>query len=80
MKKKNKRPAPERPTRDPLPMEIIRKSQAHFWFGLQATQLDAAIESGKIPKPLKLGARAVGWTGKMIADWQAQKLAEANAK
>jgi predicted DNA-binding transcriptional regulator AlpA len=62
------------------PQEVIRKSVSHVYFGLRPTQLDAAIESGKIPTPIKLGKRARGFFGKQILDWQAQKLAEATKR
>jgi len=35
------------------------------------------IKAGEIPAPIKLGARARGWTGAQIIEWQARLIKNA---
>lgn len=52
------------------PNQIIRKKDGAKYFGYRSTTLDDKINDGTIPKPIKLGARAVGWFGHQILAWQ----------
>ena len=42
-------------------LQIIRLPQLKALTGLSKTTLYDLIKKGEIPKPIKLGARAVGW-------------------
>ncbi|MAF90191.1 MAG: AlpA family transcriptional regulator [Bdellovibrionaceae bacterium] len=37
--------------------------------GLPQSSIYEKIKEGNFPKPIKLGARSVGWSEKAIADW-----------
>jgi predicted DNA-binding transcriptional regulator AlpA len=55
------------------PNQIVRKVDGHKYFGYKSTQIDEQIKNGTIPKPHKLGLRAVGWFGWQILEWQRQR-------
>jgi predicted DNA-binding transcriptional regulator AlpA len=59
------------------PNEILRKRDGHKYFGYKHTTLDDMIKAGEIPAPIKLGARARGWTGAQIIEWQARLIKNA---
>jgi predicted DNA-binding transcriptional regulator AlpA len=59
------------------PNDIVRKRDGAKYFGYKHTQIDEQIKRGAIPKPIKLGPRAVGWLGSQIIDWQRRLVEDA---
>jgi prophage regulatory protein len=57
---------------------IYRRREVEQLTGKKRSALYADIAEGKFPRPVKIGARAVGWLESEIADWQASRLAERN--
>jgi prophage regulatory protein len=56
---------------------IIRKRDLPDYCGLRRTQIEALIERGDFPRPIKLtdGGRAIGFLETEIAEWQAKRIA-----
>lgn len=63
------------------PNQLVRMGDGPFVFGLRRSELEAAVERGEIPPPFKLttAGRAKAWTGQQIIDWQAERVARAQA-
>ena len=57
------------------PNEIVRLRDGKRYFGFGPTALAEKIKNGEIPKPIKLGLRARGWTGAQIIEWQKKLIA-----
>jgi prophage regulatory protein len=55
---------------------IIRKRDLPDFVGLKRTQIEALIERGEFPQPIKLSERAVGWLASEIAEWQQRRIAK----
>ena len=68
------------PSAELLPNEIIRLCDGKKFFGFGPTALAEKIKNGEIPKPIKLGVRARGWTGAQIIEWQKQRMEAAMAE
>jgi predicted DNA-binding transcriptional regulator AlpA len=58
------------------PYVIVRRNHARRVFGLAPSATDEAVTLGKIPRPIKFGKRASGWTGVMINEYYRKKIAE----
>ena len=50
---------------------IIRRKQVEARTGLSRSTIYLRIQNGTFPKPIKLGARAVGWVESEIDTWLA---------
>ncbi|WP_315730885.1 MULTISPECIES: hypothetical protein [unclassified Bradyrhizobium] len=61
------------------PYVVVRRCEGRRIFGLGPSALDEAIARGEIPKPVKFGKRASGWTGHVINQFYRQKAAQINA-
>jgi len=48
---------------------ILRKPAVLGMIGMRSTWLHEAIKAGIFPKPIRLGARAVGWRRSEIEAW-----------
>ena len=48
---------------------IQRRPAVEARTGLARSTIYAKMETGDFPKPIKLGARSVGWLAKEIDDW-----------
>ena len=55
---------------------IIRRGELKGVTGYSIAQIYNLIADGTFPKPIRLGARAVGWLADDIAAWQAARIAE----
>lgn len=53
-----------------IPQTILRRDAVERVTGLPRSTLYAKIAEGTFPKPIKLGARSVGWFERDIAAWQ----------
>lgn len=60
-------------------MHILRLPEVIAKTGRSRSTLYADIEAGKFPKPVKLGARAIGFVADEIDDWIAARIAEREA-
>jgi prophage regulatory protein len=60
------------------PQNILRRAAVERVTGLPRSTLYAKVATGDFPRPVKLGARAVGWLEQDVAAWQAA-LIEARA-
>lgn len=52
------------------PQTILRRAAVERLTGLPRSTLYAKVAAGEFPKPIKLGARSVGWFERDIAAWQ----------
>ena len=58
---------------------ILRRPEVEARTGLSRSTIYAAMTEGDFPRPVKLGARAVGWFESEIADWIASRKAARKA-
>jgi prophage regulatory protein len=52
-------------------LSILRRKQVEKRTGLSRSTIYLRIQEGTFPKPIKLGARAVGWLENEIEAWLA---------
>lgn len=50
-------------------LSILRLPAVQARTGLARSTIYLKVEQGQFPKPIKLGARAVGWTSDSIDRW-----------
>ena len=48
---------------------ILRRREVQTQTGLSRSHLYLLIQQGRFPKPVKLGARAVGWRQSEVQNW-----------
>ena len=53
---------------------ILRLHDVKVRVGLSRSSIYAAISSGRFPKPIRLGARAVGWLESEVTAWVRQQV------
>lgn len=53
---------------------ILRRKQVQARVPLSRSTIYQRVSDGTFPKPVKLGARAVGWVESEISDWLAQQI------
>jgi len=58
-----------RPEQEQSCGRILRRHEVELRTGLSRSAIYAEMQSGKFPKPLKLTAKAVGWTDHSISEW-----------
>ena len=63
------------PGRD-TPARIIRFHQVQARTGLSRSTIYRRLAGGSFPRPLSLGARAVGWIESEVDEWIRQRIAE----
>lgn len=51
------------------PIRIIRRKQVEEMTGLSRSTIYLKVSKGEFPKPISLGARAVGWLANEIEEW-----------
>lgn len=56
---------------------ILRRRQVEQRVGLQRSAIYERIAQGTFPRPVPLGARAVGWVASEIDDWLQARVNEA---
>jgi prophage regulatory protein len=52
---------------------ILRRPEVQKRTGLPCSTIYEKIKKGEFPRPLKLGARSVGWSSDQINKWIAQR-------
>ncbi len=50
-------------------LTILRRKQVESRTGLSRSTIYLRIQQGTFPKPINLGARAVGWVEKEVEEW-----------
>lgn len=55
---------------------IIRRRDLRAVTGYGITTIYEMIGQGRFPKPIPLGARAVGWLSDELEQWQQSRIAE----
>jgi len=53
---------------------ILRRKQVEVRTGLSRSTIYLRISKGIFPKPISLGARAVGWLESEVDDWLEQQI------
>jgi prophage regulatory protein len=54
--------------------EILRLPQLKTKVGLSRSSIYSAVSQGKFPRPIKLGARAIGWIASEVDTWLAGQI------
>ena len=55
-------------------LTILRRKQVEKRTGLSRSTIYLRIQEGNFPRPIKLGARAVGWLENEIEAWLAARM------
>ena len=53
---------------------ILRRKQVQARVGLSRSTIYLAISQGTFPRPVSLGARAVGWLASEVDDWLTRRI------
>jgi len=53
---------------------LLRRKQVQARTGLARSTIYQYIKAGTFPKPVPLGARAVGWIESEVSDWIAERI------
>lgn len=53
---------------------ILRLPEVKIRVGLSRSSIYVAVSQGSFPKPIRLGARSVGWLEVEIEEWVSQKV------
>ncbi len=56
-------------------LAIVRRKEVESRTGLSRSAIYERIQSGDFPRPVNLGAKAVGWVEAEVEDWIAQRVA-----
>ena len=48
---------------------VLRRREVEAATGLSRSTIYQAMQEDRFPRPLRIGKRAVGWTGASIAEW-----------
>jgi prophage regulatory protein len=49
--------------------KVLRKPEVKATTGLSGSSIDRMVKAGDFPKPIPLGARAIGWPDFVVYDW-----------
>lgn len=60
--------------KDSEKLSILRRKQVEERTGLSRSTIYLFIQEGTFPKPISLGARAVGWLENEIQEWLAARI------
>lgn len=52
---------------------LLRKPQVLAEIGMKSTWLHEAVKLGTFPRPVRLGARAVGWKRSEVEAWKSSR-------
>lgn len=55
-------------------LTILRRKQVEKRTGLSRSTIYLRIQEGSFPKPISLGARAVGWLENEIQEWLTERI------
>ena len=68
------------PDNSDLQVQILRRPAVQARTGLSTSTLYASMERGTFPKPVSIGAQAVGWLAHEVDAWIADRIAARDAK
>ena len=57
-----------------MPQVLLRLPSVKARTGLSRSSLYARISQGTFPRPINLGARAVGWIESEVEEWLTQRI------
>jgi len=60
----------------PVRVRILRLPEVQRRTGLSRSTIYVRLEQGRFPKPVSLGARAVGWIESEVDEWIRERIAE----
>ena len=63
-----------------MSIRILRLSEVKAATGLSRSTIYSQMAEGYFPKPISLGARAVGWVNTDIENWLNQRIADSKGK
>ena len=55
---------------------VLRRDDVERATGLPRSTLYDLVQKGRFPKPIKIGARSVGWIESEVLAWQRARIAE----
>ena len=55
---------------------VLRRRAVQTITGLSRSTIYARMGAGTFPRPIRLGARSVGWLAEEIEEWIAERIAE----
>lgn len=61
------------------PLKILRRPAVESITGLSRSTIYQNMQVGDFPKPIRLGAKAVGWVESEIVDWIEARVSERNS-
>ena len=61
------------------PLKILRRPAVEAITGLSRSTIYQNMQAGEFPKPIRLGAKAVGWVESEIVDWIETRVSERNS-
>lgn len=59
---------------------FLRMKQVKAAIGLSKSWIHEAVKRGDFPAPISLGARAVAWDAEAVANWQANRMKQAESE
>jgi len=59
---------------------FLRMKQVKAAIGLSKSWIHEAVKRGHFPAPISLGARAVAWDAEAVAEWQADRIKQAESE
>ena len=62
------------------PIRILRLPEVQARTGLSRSTIYLRLEQGRFPRPVALGARAVGWIESEIDAWIRERIAESRGE
>jgi len=60
-------------------VQILKRPQVSAGTGIPRSTLYAKIQNGEFPRPIKLGARSVGWLASDVSEWIAAQVKKSRA-
>ena len=59
---------------------FLRMKQVKAAIGLSKSWIHEAVKRGDFPAPISLGARTVAWDAEAVAEWQANRMKQAESE
>lgn len=63
----------------PKLLSVLRRKQVQARTGLSRSTIYQRVAEGSFPKPISLGARAIGWLESEIHTWLSSKIKESRS-
>ncbi len=58
---------------------LRRREVAENFLGCSPRTIDRMVASGRLPQPIRLSSKTLGWTQEMLDDWLAAERSKAEA-